>query len=592
MSWNEVLFARLPGFLPEVGVPPWFDRTMRPHRTTVGERWMLRNEVDEGTLSKGAWNLMLASSLLSVSVLAMAVLALGVGILIYGIIPTLLVPIIASSLYLNTPNTMGQGEERRMLGEAPAIIGCMTMSMQVSPSLERGVTFASERGDGALPARLREAMWSNLARNSGSLSEAIDDLCSSLSESNSSLKQSLHLVISATCERTKQGMDRLLDKANTVALGGVRDAVDSYAASLSMPTMVLFSLGTLLPIMLFSILPLLSLGTSMGAATGEQAIPLPYLAFLLLFIIPVSAMSYAWTILTRNPLGLVRRDAEDIRSLFSLPLVALWGAAVLAASLTDLGELRPYAIAGAAILTPCAFLGWKLRDHISSRRRRKQLEKEATSALFQIGNRMVSGTTFERALHDAATGQDGTPFQVFARSLLYRSRLYGRPLDEMIVEEGSLRAASRVVENAYVTVAQCAARDPRYAGQIALNLAHMLSDLGSCQGKIEEKLQGVVEMMRTTSMVFAPIVLGVTGALFALIGSQTSVGEGMADDVALITGIYIGELSLLVSFFTVLVMGDRSWRGIVHAYATRTPVAFVVFAAVSFICRTGLNSLM
>jgi len=120
----------------------------------------------------------------------------------------------------------------------------------------------------------------------------------------------------------------------------------------------------------------------------------------------------------------------------------------------------------------------------------------------------------------------------------------------------------------------------------------MLSEVGSCQVKIEEKLRGVVEMMRSTSVLFAPIVLGVTGALFTLIGSQASAAGSTADDIALMTGIYIGELSLLVSFFTVLVMGDRSWRGVLHSYATRTPVAFLVFVSVSLICRTGLSSLI
>ena len=125
---------------------------------------------------------------------------------------------------------------------------------------------------------------------------------------------------------------------------------------------------------------------------------------------------------------------------------------------------------------------------------------------------------------------------------------------------------------------QCAARDPLYAGLIALNIAHMLSVVGSCQVKFEEKLLGVVEMMRSTSVLFAPIVRGVTGALFTLIGSQASAAGSTADDIALMTGIYIGELSLLVSFFTVLVMGDRSWRGVLHSYATRTPVAFLVLS--------------
>lgn len=592
MTLNDVLFVRWPTLIPEAQVPPSFERMMRPHRTTVGERWLLRNEIEEAFIRKGAWNTMVVATALCILSLAIMTAAFGISALVYGIVPAMLIPIIASSLYLNAPETMGQAEERRMLGEAPSIVGCMTMSMQVRPSLEQAVTFASERGDGILPMRLREAMWANLTRKNGSLSEAIDELSSSLSESNSSLKQSLHLVISATCERTKQGMDRLLDKANSVALGGVRDATESYAASLSMPTMVLFSLGTLLPIMLFSILPLLSLGTSMGSGAGEEAIPFPYLAFLLLLIIPVSAMAYAWAILARNPLGLVRSDGDDIRSLFSPPHILLWASSVLIAYLSDLGDARPYVLSATIVLVPCVFLGWKLRNHKSSRRKRKQLEKEAISALFQIGNRMVSGATFEKALQEAAEGMKGTPFQAFARSLLYRSRLFGRPLDELIVEEGSLRTASRVVENAYVTVVQCAARDPRYAGQIALNLAHMLSDLNSCQGKIEEKLRGVVEMMRSTSIIFAPIVLGVTGALFALIGSQASIGGSMAGEIALITGIYIGELSALVSFFTVLVMGDSSWRGVAHAYAARTPVAFVVFAAVSLICRTGLSSLI
>ena len=590
MQWVDELFVRWPSFLPKLAVPSGYERAMRCKRSPTGERWLLRNDIEGSAVLKGSWNTMIVSAAIMIVALAALTAAFGLMALVYGIVPGLLVPVIASSLYLAAPDGLGRAEERRMLGEAPSIIGCMTMSMQVRPSLEQAVIFASERGDGVLSVRLREALWSNLMRRS-SLPEALDELTSSLSEANFSLKQSIHLVISATCERSKQGMDRLLDKANSVAMGGVKDAVDSYAASLSMPAMMLFSLGTLLPIMLFSILPLLSLGTSMGQGTGP-AVPLPHLAFLLLFLIPLSSLFYAWTILIKNPLGLARGSVDEVMSLLTMDMAIVWAAMIVATAVLELGELRPYLISGAAVLVPCAFLGWRLRGHVPSRRLRRKLEKEAITALFQIGNRMVSGATFEKALEEAAEGMSGSPFQTFGRSLLYRARLYGRPLEEIILEEGSLGSASRMMENAYITVVQCAARDPRYAGQIALNLAHMLSEVGSCQVKIEEKLRGVVEMMRSTSVLFAPIVLGVTGALFTLIGSQASAAGSTADDIALMTGIYIGELSLLVSFFTVLVMGDRSWRGVLHSYATRTPVAFLVFVSVSLICRTGLSSLI
>ena len=115
----------------------------------------------------------------------------------------------------------------------------------------------------------------------------IDDLSASLAGSNASLKQAFHLVISATCERTKEGMDRLLDKANRSPWPecGTRWS----PMSLPSPCRPWCSSpwAPCLPIMLFSILPLLSIGTSMGAE-ASPAIPFPYLAFLLLAVMPVS----------------------------------------------------------------------------------------------------------------------------------------------------------------------------------------------------------------------------------------------------------------------------------------------------------------
>ncbi len=379
MSWSERLFRGLLGKLPGLATPDGLERVLRPKRTEIGSRWMVRNEVEEVSVHKGAWNLFLFTAIGALITMALLALVFGPGVFIYGLIPSLLAPIICSSLYLNAPETFALAEERRMLGEGPSTIGCMTMSMQVRPSLEQAVAFASERGQGILSQRLKEALWSNITRTRGSLSEAIDDLSSSFDGSNASLRQAFHLVVSATCERTKEGMDRLLDKANSVTLSGVRDAVESYVASLSLPTMVLFSLGTLLPIMLFSILPLLSLGTSLGAEEAP-AIPFPYLAFLLLAILPAAALVYAWNILSRNPLGMVRGN-DDLGKLFSPTFFLAWIATVSIVGLMNLGELKAFAFSGSIILTPCAYLAWKLRDQVTIRNKRAALDREATNRL-------------------------------------------------------------------------------------------------------------------------------------------------------------------------------------------------------------------
>lgn len=158
-----------------------------------------------------------------------------------------------------------------MVRESPAVIGAMTMSMQIQPSMENGLLFAIQHNDGALSMRLKEILWKPLSRSCTSLTSSFLDFSASLSEENESLRQSLHLIMSSTCERTKEGVDRLLDKANMVILSGIRDSVDKYVASLSAPTMVLFALGVLLPVMLFSLVPLISVGASFNISeTGME----------------------------------------------------------------------------------------------------------------------------------------------------------------------------------------------------------------------------------------------------------------------------------------------------------------------------------
>ena len=97
------------------------------------------------------------------------------------------------------------------------------------------------------------------------------EFASTLGEENENLRQSIHLFISATHESTREGMDRLLDKANALVIDGVKDRVERYVASLALPTMVFFAFGILLPVMMFSLVPLLTLGSV--SSIGPTATP-------------------------------------------------------------------------------------------------------------------------------------------------------------------------------------------------------------------------------------------------------------------------------------------------------------------------------
>ena len=66
----------------------------------------------------------------------------------------------------------------------------------------------------------------------------------------------------------------LLDKANSLVIEGVKDRVERYVASLSLPTMVFFAFGILLPVMMFSLVPLLTLGSVSSVGTAARTGPI------------------------------------------------------------------------------------------------------------------------------------------------------------------------------------------------------------------------------------------------------------------------------------------------------------------------------
>ncbi len=585
MSFAERSFNYILEAFPRRDVPSAFAPLLSSKRTVQGERWMRRYAIEESALRSAGYSLLLIGYAIAFIAVAASFLLLGPEGGAMAIFPALLAPLAVASFFVNAPESLSQREERRIMRESPSVVGGLTMSMQMQPSLERAALFASQRTDGVLSGRLREALWSSLTRAQMSVESAMMDMSAAFSAVNDPLRQSLHLIMAATRERTKEGMDRLLDKANNIALGGVRDAVDRYVASLSTPTMVLFSLGTLLPIMLFTLLPLMSLGTSFGSeAEGSGSVD--GLAGLLLVVFPVASFLYARSILQRNPLG----DGTDETMGWRrdvVPFLAAWSAIAAVSFIIELGEHRAYLQAAAIVLPPCAYLACNLHSGHVARGRRARDEKELINALFQVGNMMSAGSGMEEALRAAAKNRPGGAFEAMTRNVLHRSAMTGCGVKGALSEENVLRTISPLIEAAFITVAECSERDPRYAGQVALNLAQLLSDLTACQAKIDEKLKGIVDMMRSTSLVFGPVVLGVTSSLFAVIGGAEAI-----DAIVLMTGIYIAQLSLIVSHFTVFLQGDGSWKEVAHQFATRTPIALMIFAATSLICRTGLISLL
>lgn len=558
---------------------------------------MMRRDLSSAEVASAAWRVYLVSMSIMAAVMLFASLLLGFQTGLYLALPTILMPFVLALAFHNAPASFANLEERMMVREAPVVIGAMTMSMQLQPSIERGLAFATEHSEGVLSDRLREVMWRPLSRSGRNPSSSLLEFVSSLSDANESLRQSIYLIMSSTRERTREGVNHLLDKANAIVLGGIRDSVDRYVASLSMPTMVLFALGILLPVMLFSLLPLLSMSTSFNGIDADinepmmPGIPAHMLAFLLLVVFPISSFLYARSILAKSPLQSFQSVRFKIAKEAAI-LLSVWIVAVSSVLLVGLGEAFPYAMLVALVVPPSMLLFIRLREDHVRRRRRSESERDFVAAIYQVGSRMASGSSFEAALEDTARLRTESFFSDLVNTVEYRSKMSKRSVQAALTEELDSFETNPLINGAMKIIAECSEKNPTGAGQVALDLAQYLSDMESCEAKIKERLKSLVDMMRSTSMVFAPIVLGITGSLVGIISDYGVTSSELVSQTLLMVGLYIVELASVVSYFTVFLSGERNWKEVGYEFGSRAPIALAIFISTSALCQIGLTRLL
>lgn len=560
---------------------------LSPPSDPLTREWMARNLMDEAEVIGKAWSAFLVVAI--VGVLSLIVMSFLIQILelLVGGVAAACSPFIISSHIANGPARMARRESRAYLRHAPAVVGAMAMSMNLSPSLERAVVFASGTNRDLLGQRLAQVSWDVLTRAHADVESSISDLASSLDHGNQALRQSLHLLVASSHEPTKEGMEALTEKAHEVSVHGLKQAAERYVAGLSTPVMIIFALGILLPIMLLSTVPLFAMGgplpTGALVSKANMQLPLAPLALLLLGVVPLACLYYCRSLLETSPTASI--PGLDIR--FE-PRTAwpwmLWLSCLLALVLYGLMGTQPHLFLLVLGLPPSALL---LRGRRVSMRRSKGEgpERDFIVGLYQLGNRLSSGTSLEKAMAEAAAASSNARFSDWSRKVMHLARVRRFPLEDAMEESGPISSWPLLTE-AFRTIARCAQGDGPAAGRVAVRLAKSLGDIRDCEEGIQERLKGVVDMMRSTSLVFAPIVLGVTVGLFGLTSSFTG-NEGAIGWVTLMAGVYIIELAFVVSFLTTFLSGGRTWDEFGLAFATRMPVAVLAFTSVSLLSHAG-----
>ncbi|MFH1779654.1 MAG: hypothetical protein ABH803_00720 [Candidatus Micrarchaeota archaeon] len=197
--------------------------------------------------------------------------------------------------YLTYPKNAANKEKLKALYYVPEIINYLTISLQLTPNLEKSVEFAATHGRGKIADELKKIVWDLQIGRYYSVEEALDELAYKWGSFNDDFKQSIMLIRSSVLEADTARRETLLNKAVTQVLEGSREKMDDYARKLHQPAVYLYYFGILLPLLLAIILPI-------GGALTDLPLNKPdYLFVGYVVLLPLLVYVYGKNIISSRP---------------------------------------------------------------------------------------------------------------------------------------------------------------------------------------------------------------------------------------------------------------------------------------------------
>jgi len=542
--------------------------------------------IDAGTVNSASFMAALLSGALLASASVLCVLLCGFEGALALILMTLMVPLVTREVIRSYPKMLSRGIAAEVMKDSTGAITLMVMCLRKEPSLPSAIAFSCTRND-RFTDELRACTWGVIMGRFASFEDALHNVAERWSQFGSELRTAIDALITASCEATEDGRRRALDRANNASVLAVKRRIEEYALSLSTPSMVMFGLAILLPLMVGSFLPMLSWDVwssssgAMGPDVATEPIGMVQVSFIMNALFPAIGLLVAMGSVTRHPLESAGNSSARM-SLVSWRMAAV--SAISSFLLAALGIFLLQGVQEAAammlsVTVPMSVLlisiGIKHTDSLGA-------EHEASEeALFRTGARMIEGENFESALFESCRGRSGS-LRAFAESSLL-SNSQGdlrQPIENRMGRSSDTQALE-----AFGVVKDAAMKDERAAGLLAMDLATYIRDLRETERSLRSRLKPTISMMKITSFALAPVVLGVTFAMYMTLGAIAGDGAGSLDPALffLVLGVFLAESNAVVQYFIWGVEGRRTKESLAVSLGSCMLVSELIYVATAII---------
>ncbi len=473
---------------------------------------------------------------------------LGIGLSVYfkfeATILLVLFPfsIIAFYGFTEWPKIYAQERAVDALGQAPQIISQVAVTLKESPSLENAMAFVANNSEGEIAKDFKSAIWKLWSGKKASAISVLEEIGWKWGKWSSGFQRAVFLISSTFHEKNPVRRNFTLDKSISVMLDDIVSQMKDYTLGMHMPTLILFTIGIVVPLMIISLLPVLSIfGISFSAWT--------IVAFLTLSVAAVAL--YSEIVLRKRPPSVsfyeIKQEVPEGYFKIAGHYVLSWQIAIIVGVFVSFpGLLYVFQSFGVVLGEPMLWVVGKLttlpivwgigfglaiyflgESYYKKKQREKliKLEDQFLDSLYHIKNRLSDGRPVEDALEFSQKMSRGPEISEFLGRLLAKLKRRSLPLEKIVEEE---EMESRMVKSVFRVMTSSLKMGTSAAGQSVEVMLKYLEKIRKVNKQLTSLLSKNLSMMKATAIFFAPLVCAVIIVLFQLISHSIAASQGKA----------------------------------------------------------------
>jgi len=442
--------------------------------------------------------------------------------------------------------------------------------MKHTSNLERAIAFAAQHLEPPLALDLRKVFWDIETGKFSTIKDSLDNYLETWRDSNIEFIESFHLVESSLYEPSEDRRIQILERALQVILDGVYEKMLTYSRDIRSPLTNLYMLGIVLPTLGIALLPLAS--TLLGGLLQW------YHVFILLdLIIPFFVFYMTSEVLIKRPGGYGETELLELNPnyykfkskkpyliafLVALPffiigllpfifhytgfpeliglqkdytfsqlgLGFLGEQNIFDFKVNDAGKMvGPFGLLAIILSLFIPFsiaiffsivYNMKSKELIKAREESKNLEKEFTNSLFQLGNRLGDGMPAEIAFSHIARATKGQVTEGFFMTVNTNMQQLGMSLEQAIFNKrrgAIVYYPSALISTSMKILIESVKKGLAVAARSLMSISEYIKNIHKINERVRDLLAEVVSDMKSNMTFLAPLLAGIVVGLGSMI---------------------------------------------------------------------------